>query len=653
MTDPSAGEQKKKIRLEGDFFVVVGLGIVFAFLFFYANVKTGTPRGSAGLYTQMAESIASAHFALPDMIPFYGPGGIPFAYPPLAFYLMAFFTAVLKVAPFTYLRLAPPLFLTASLVPLFWLAKQITGTSRQAAIATIFFGTSLGIISSHNDAGGVSHGLALLTMLWGMVFSYRSFAAPRIHALVLATLFLGLTLLSELSYAGFALAWLAAAAIFGTGQSNLKRFSLLLLMVLGMLLVSMPWWLTVVVRHGFGIFLNVLNTHGNAAGFLSLVDPIKYLELFWSTFLSNNESLLLVGAASLGLIVSLARGKYFLPLLLLLAVFVTGLEGERFVAIVSAFLGAVAVEEFFPHKPAMLQFELRGALGFLADLIFIFAAVRSAFLLRLGQALPEYLTQYYAMLAVSFVIKPLIFYLSGLFPKWHAITSRIDRGLLNLVGITFASAVVGLLLFVFFLLGLYSTRVPFSILIYDWLLCIAMIGSFHWILDRLKPDRLTLLPSLVVFVLFAVFCLQQAGFFSVTRSPAPEVYPQAADLSGWLRAHEPPGAVFLLVSDQKDELEWFPYLLQRTPAVNPVGAEWIGQYASQTDLVNDLVACYNRQSIACLESTLADHQIHPDLLITYTDPSPYSISTSLQVDPQWTELYTNERYIVWGSRAGP
>jgi hypothetical protein len=646
------GEQKKKFRLGGDFLVISSLVVIFSFLFFYANVKDAFPRGSAGFYSLMAETIAGAHFALPTTIPFYGPGGIPFAYPPLAFYLMAFFTDLLKVAPFVYLRFAPPLFLTASLVPLFLLARQITGTTRQAALATIFFGTSLGIISYHNDAGGVSRGLALLSMLWGMYFSYRSFAAPKTRTVVLAVVFLGLTILSDLSYAGFALAWLVVAGIFATGQSTLKRIGLLVSMILGMLLVSMPWWLTVVARDGFDIFLNVLNTHGNAAGFLALVDPIKYLNLFWSTFLSGNESLLLVGAASLGLFVSLARGKYFLPLLLLLAVFITGLEGERFVAIVSAFLGAVAVEEFFPHKPAVLQLELRGALGFIADLTIVFVAIRSAFLLRLGGALADYLTQYYAMLAVSFLVKPLTFYLFGLYPKWHGVTSRLNRTLLNLLAITLASAVVALLLFVFYWVGLYSTRVPISVLIADWLLCVAVIGSFHWILDRLKPDRLNLLPSVVVFVLFVIFSLQQANLFNVKASPSPEVFTRASDLAGWLKAHEPPGAVFLLVSDRQDELEWFPYLLRRTPAVNPVGAEWIGQYASQTDLINDLVDCYNRQSLACLESTLTDHQIHPDLLITYTDPSPYSISTSLQTDAGWVELYANDRYTVWGERSG-
>ena len=47
------------------------------------------PLGAAGLFTQMAQQIAAADFRLPLQSPYYGPGSIPFAYPPLGLYLLA------------------------------------------------------------------------------------------------------------------------------------------------------------------------------------------------------------------------------------------------------------------------------------------------------------------------------------------------------------------------------------------------------------------------------------------------------------------------------------------------------------------------------------------------------------------------------------
>lgn len=61
------------------------------------------PLGCAGMFTQMAEQIAGANFVLPAEIPYYGPGGIPFVYPPLGHYLFALYLKT-GLSPWAYLR---------------------------------------------------------------------------------------------------------------------------------------------------------------------------------------------------------------------------------------------------------------------------------------------------------------------------------------------------------------------------------------------------------------------------------------------------------------------------------------------------------------------------------------------------------------------
>lgn len=70
-------------------------------------IRYAFPVGYAGLFSLMVETILDHGFALPWSVPYYGPGGIPFAYPPVGLYLAALAVGPLKIPLFTYLRFAP------------------------------------------------------------------------------------------------------------------------------------------------------------------------------------------------------------------------------------------------------------------------------------------------------------------------------------------------------------------------------------------------------------------------------------------------------------------------------------------------------------------------------------------------------------------
>jgi hypothetical protein len=68
------------------------------FVYFTYPFTNHYPMGYAGLYNEISDAILENSFFLPMRIPYYGPNGIPFAYPPLAFYLEALITKLANMS---------------------------------------------------------------------------------------------------------------------------------------------------------------------------------------------------------------------------------------------------------------------------------------------------------------------------------------------------------------------------------------------------------------------------------------------------------------------------------------------------------------------------------------------------------------------------
>ena len=95
------------------------------------------PYDLGGLFYQMSVEIIDNGFALPAAIPYYYPGGLPFAYPPLPFYLQALFLRFINPGLFVAVNLLPALFSLLSLVAFVPLARRAL-PKRWAALAAVF-----------------------------------------------------------------------------------------------------------------------------------------------------------------------------------------------------------------------------------------------------------------------------------------------------------------------------------------------------------------------------------------------------------------------------------------------------------------------------------------------------------------------------------
>jgi len=288
------------------------------------------PLGYGGLYALMSEQISANHFLLPSEVPFYGPGGIPFAYPPLAFYVMAFGVQLMDVTTITYLRFAPSIFSSFSLVLVFLIADRIIRSKIAAVIAVVLVVFSPSLYNMHIWAAGVVRGLAFLLMLCGILFLHLSMEQKGNGFAILAGLFFGLTVLTHLFYGLFFALWLF---IWSGIQLNRLPWKKVFFIILMSVLLILPWVSLMVARYKWVIFLNAFSSHDNAAFIEVITTPgilSEWIGGKFSLFSSNPFSIILIG---LGLLYLINLRQVILPLVFL------PMEGSHFIEL----LGAICI----------------------------------------------------------------------------------------------------------------------------------------------------------------------------------------------------------------------------------------------------------------------------------------------------------------------
>ncbi len=318
-------------------FPALSLGIG-AFMLFYNAFRFSLPLGYAGLYAQASRQIALSNFRLPLEVHFYGPGDLPFAYPPLAFYAMAAFLD-LGISPLTYLRFIPPLLSFLSLILLYLLGLRLTHSRLGAAAAVGLSAASPALYMAHTWAAGVVRALAFLFLLAGLYLFDRAVRQDRPISPIFAGISFGLVVLTHLSYAWFLalcfLCWLVTnpnrqamkAAAFSAG--------------VGILIVA-PWGYVMLSRYGTAPFLSALSTHGNGA-FLAAATQPRALAAWVAYNLRVITAVpFLILLVALGLALLLALREFTLPLLFGLSVLLLSPEGDRFIIVVAALLAGAS-----------------------------------------------------------------------------------------------------------------------------------------------------------------------------------------------------------------------------------------------------------------------------------------------------------------------
>ncbi|WP_256290575.1 glycosyltransferase family 39 protein [Halobellus inordinatus] len=221
------------------------------------------PAYGAGLYVQIATEISAHGYGLPAWIPGYTADSVPFAYPPLQFYVLAVLLD-LGGDPVVLARLLPSVGYLALLVPVYLLGRDYTNSRPAGAAASVAVAVNPQLVQWHLSAGGVVRAFALLYALTAVYAGYRIFETGSTRAVAVGTVAFGATVLTHPTYALFVvvtylLLWIlrdrsksgfVAGAIVGVGGT----------------VIASPWLVWVLTTHGIDVFVAAGGTHGGIGG---------------------------------------------------------------------------------------------------------------------------------------------------------------------------------------------------------------------------------------------------------------------------------------------------------------------------------------------------------------------------------------------------
>jgi len=257
---------------------ILGIAILFGiFVRVLPAFLAGFPINDGGMFSVMMRDLRGNGFALP-IYTTYNYLDIPYAYPPLGFYLGALFelTGLTDLQVLTWL----PTFFTALTVPLFYLlAKQLLGDRPRAALATAFFAFAPGNYVWLLMGGGLTRALGTVFFITSLIFVLRTFENPSWRMTGLAVVSCSLVVLSHPQAALLAA---MGCVIFGAFFIRSKTTLLhAFVIALGTLLFTAPWWGSIAFRHGLEPFLSA-----GQSGNLSLS-----LAALWENLLSRQTIL--------------------------------------------------------------------------------------------------------------------------------------------------------------------------------------------------------------------------------------------------------------------------------------------------------------------------------------------------------------------------
>ncbi|MFT3895364.1 MAG: hypothetical protein QM730_27375 [Anaerolineales bacterium] len=230
--------------------MTVLIGLVLRFL---PGLRAGFPLNDGGMFLSMIRDLRANHFLLPAFTSYNG-SNIPFAYPPFGIYVAALLSSVFHISEIDILRWLPPLVATAILPAFYWLSNKVLASRPKAIIATALFAFFPGSSDWFIMGGGLTRSFGILFSLLALGYVYELFRDGK-H-IWLSILFCALSVLSHpevgLQTAGLCfLLWL----FYGRNIAGIKNA---VFVALGTALLTAPWWLTVLLQHGFAPFQSVM-----------------------------------------------------------------------------------------------------------------------------------------------------------------------------------------------------------------------------------------------------------------------------------------------------------------------------------------------------------------------------------------------------------
>ncbi len=228
---------------------------------FMPSILARFPINDGGMFYTMAGELSLNGYGLPAVTTYNGLN-LPFAYPPLGIYLASFLSDFGQIPLLAVFLWLPPLLSLLAIPAFYLLARAILSDDLRAALATLFFALAPGRYNWHVMGGGVTRAAGMLFLLLAIYYVFRLYHDEKLKLIPPAILFCSLAVLSH-PEVGLQTAGLCAVLWLFLGRrwrGVLGSF----LIVLGVMLLTAPWWATVISQHGLTPFLSALQTGGHA-----------------------------------------------------------------------------------------------------------------------------------------------------------------------------------------------------------------------------------------------------------------------------------------------------------------------------------------------------------------------------------------------------
>ena len=260
------------------------------------------PLNDGGLFYLMTVELREAGYSLPAFTS-YNSAGIPYAHPPLGFYLTGLVAEVTGGSLLDVVRVLPAVVSTLTIPVFFLLARTLLGSSGAGAIATVTFALLPRTFSWYIMGGGLTRAPGFLFALLVLHQAYLMYTRPERRYVAFTALAGAAAVTTHLENGWFAA--YSAALLFIVHGRNRQGVLRTLAAGAGVLALSAPWWATVVLRHGVQPF------RAAAQGAEFDTHPL-WLKTFNFT---DEPQLTLFGVLGLiGLFVALAERRSLFPL---------------------------------------------------------------------------------------------------------------------------------------------------------------------------------------------------------------------------------------------------------------------------------------------------------------------------------------------------
>src|SRR5215208_1226216 len=175
------------------FVLAVFLG---TFMRFNPTLLAGFPINDGGMFAVMMDDLKASHYLLPAFTT-YNHLDIPYAYPPLGFYLGRITADLLGLSAVQVLRWLPAFFASLSIPAFYLLALRLLKNKYYAAISTLFFALMPRELSWFVMGAGLTRSPGQFFMLLMLASIVRLNEKNRVTDVFLSGLFGGLAILSH------------------------------------------------------------------------------------------------------------------------------------------------------------------------------------------------------------------------------------------------------------------------------------------------------------------------------------------------------------------------------------------------------------------------------------------------------------------------